>query len=187
MFDKRCAGYEAVGYTILLPASAMPGWPAEVPLPIDPEWKKDYAASIRRLIRDGVDVPLGNLFVTATRPNTDHERARSASEAFLFHRLESLPETAGLFRLNFKLPIPFDGWSEMEIDLYCAKLKLAVEIDGPQHLSNPVAYRSDRRKDALLQEHGCYVLRFLSEDLGKNLDVTLDAILRAISHLSRKI
>ncbi len=24
MFDKRCAGYEAIGYTILLPASALP-------------------------------------------------------------------------------------------------------------------------------------------------------------------
>jgi very-short-patch-repair endonuclease len=186
MFNKRCAGYEAIGYTILLPASAMPGWPTEVPLPIDPEWKKDYSASIRRLVRDGVDVPLGNLFVTATRPNTDYERARSASEAFLFHRLESLSQTAGLFRLNVKLPIPFDGWSEMEIDLYCAKLKLAVEIDGPQHLSDPDAYRRDRRKDALLQEHGRYVLRFLSEDLGKNLDVTLDTIHRAISHLSHK-
>ena len=68
MFDKRCAGYEAVGYTILLPASALPGWPAEVPLPIDPVWKQDYAASVRRLIRDGVDVPLANLFVKATRP-----------------------------------------------------------------------------------------------------------------------
>ena len=39
MFDRRCRGYEALGYTILPPASAMPGWPAEVPLPIDPEWK----------------------------------------------------------------------------------------------------------------------------------------------------
>ena len=36
MFDRRCRGYEAVGYTILLPASAVPGWPAEVPLPVDP-------------------------------------------------------------------------------------------------------------------------------------------------------
>src|SRR5512140_2102115 len=52
MFDRRCRGYEALGYTILLPASAMPGWPSEVPLPIDPEWKRDYAASVRRLIRD---------------------------------------------------------------------------------------------------------------------------------------
>ena len=186
MFDKRCAGYEAVGYTILLPASALPGWPSEVPLPIDPEWKMDYAASVRRLIRDGVDVPLGNLFVTATRTNNDQERARSASEAFLFHRLESLAETTGLFRLNAKLPIPFDGWSEMEIDLFCADLKLAIEIDGPQHLADPAAYRRDRRKDALLQENGCHVLRFLADDLGKHLDATLDAILRAIVHLRRK-
>ncbi len=185
MFDKRCAGYEAVGYTILLPASALPGWPMEVPLPIDPEWKKDYAASVRRLIRDGVDVPLGNLFVTATRTNNDQDRARSASEAFLFQRLESLAETTGLFQLNANLPIPFDGWSEMEIDLFSADLKLAIEIDGPQHLANPAAYRSDRRKDALLQESGCHVLRFLAEDLGKHLDATLDAILRAITHLRR--
>ncbi len=186
MFDKRCAGYEAVGYTIMLPASALPGWPTEVPLPIDPVWKKDYAASVRRLIRDGVDVPLANLFVGVTRVPTDQARARSASEAFLFHRLESLPETAGLFRLNAKLPIPFDGWSEIEVDLFCAKLKLAIEIDGPQHLTDHAAYRRDRRKDALLQENGCHVLRFLAEDLGKHLDATLDGILRAIVHLRRR-
>jgi len=35
MFDRRCRGYEAVGYTILLPASAIPGWPADVVLPSD--------------------------------------------------------------------------------------------------------------------------------------------------------
>ena len=28
MFDRRCRGYEAAGYTILLPASALPGWPS---------------------------------------------------------------------------------------------------------------------------------------------------------------
>ena len=63
----------------------MPGWPAEVPLPIDPEWKKDYAASVRRLIRDGVDAPLANLFVHAARsPTPDAEgvnRARSVEYA----------------------------------------------------------------------------------------------------------
>lgn len=183
MFDKRCAGYEAVGYTVLLPASALPGWPRDVPLPIDPVWKNDYAASVRRLTRDGVDVPLANLFVASTSPPTDQARARSASEAFLFQRLESLPETAEIFRLNAKLPIPFDRWSEIEIDFYCAKFKLAIEIDGPQHLSDPAAWRSDRRKDALLQENGIFVLRFLAEDLGRNLDRTLDAILRVLSHL----
>jgi very-short-patch-repair endonuclease len=186
MFDRRCAGYEAVGYTILLPASALPGWPPEAPLPIDPVWKHDYAASVRRLIRDGVDVPLANLFVTATRPASADpvglERARSATEAFLFQRLESLAETSGWFQLNVKLPIPFDGWSELEVDLYCGELKLAIEIDGAQHLADPVAYRRDRHKDALLQENGCHVLRFLAEDLGKHLDTTLDAIVRAMTH-----
>ncbi len=185
MFDKRCSGYEAVGYTILLPASALPGWPSEAPLPIDPVWKQDYSASVRRLIRDGVDAPLGNLFVSAARTNNDENRARSASEAFLFKRLESLPETVGLFRLNTKLAIPFDGWSEMEIDLFSADLKLAIEIDGPQHLVDPAAYRRDRRKGALLQQSGFLVLRFLTEDLGKHLDATLDAILRIVAHQQR--
>ncbi len=151
MFDKRCAGYEAVGYSILLPASALPGWPATVPLPIDPVWKQDYAASVKRLIRDGVDVPLANLFVQATSRPADPDgivRARSAAEAFLFRRLESLAETAGLFRLNVKLPIPFDGWSELEADLYCAEFKLVVEIDGPQHLSDrrPIAATGARTR-----------------------------------------
>src|SRR5204863_7525742 len=67
MFDRRCRGYEAIGYKILLPASAVPGWPAEVPLPVDPEWKKDYAASVQRLTRDGVNTGLANLFVHAAR------------------------------------------------------------------------------------------------------------------------
>ncbi|HYR83552.1 MAG TPA: hypothetical protein VE422_05690, partial [Terriglobia bacterium] len=90
MFDRRCRGYEAVGYSISLPASAVPGWPTDVVLPSDPEWKRDYASTVRRLIRDGVDTPLANLFVRAVQPSlpekTGLERARSASEAFLYRR-----------------------------------------------------------------------------------------------------
>jgi hypothetical protein len=67
---------------------------------------------------------------------------------FMHAALPPIAETTDLFGLNIKLSIPFDGWSEMEIDLYCAELKLVIEIDGPQHLSDPAAYRSDRRKDA---------------------------------------
>jgi len=186
MFDRRCRGYEAVGYAILLPGSAVPGWPAEVPLPVDPQWKSEYAASVRRLVRDGVDAPLANLFVHAVRKVTPDsagiERARSATEAFLYRRLETLPETAGLFRLNARLPIPFDGWGQMEVDLLCADGRLAIELDGSQHLGSADAYRRDRRKDLLLQENGYFVLRFLAEDVGKHLDTVLDAVLRTLSH-----
>jgi hypothetical protein len=185
MFDRRCRGYEAVGYTIVVPASAIPGWPSDVPLPADPLWKRDYAASVRRLVRDGVDTPLANLFVTAARPIPPEaegaNRARSASEAFLYRRLGTLPETRGIFPVNVALPIAFDGWGRMEVDLLCADLRVVVETDGAQHLSDPVAYRRDRRKDQLLQESGYLVLRYLAEDLAKELDSVLDGILRSLS------
>jgi very-short-patch-repair endonuclease len=168
-----------------------------------PEWKSQYASSVRRLVRDGVDSPLANLFVgVAVTPLRAKEgypnggvvisnaeganRARSASEAFLYRRLETLATTAGKSRLNAKLPIPFDGWGHMEVDLLCAPSRIAIELDGGQHLGDADAYRRDRRKDALLQENGYLVLRFLAEDVGRYLDQVLDAILRALSHQDSK-
>lgn len=187
MFDRRCRGYESLGYTVLLPASALPGWPVEVPLPIEPEWKQNYAASVRRLIRDGVDVPLANLFVHAARPPSPESegigRARSASEAFLYRRLQTLPDTTNRFRLNAELPIAFDNRGVMEVDFLCADARLVIELDGAQHLADAEAYRRDRRKDALLQQHGYFVLRFLAEDAGKQLDFVLDSILAAQAHI----
>ena len=185
MFDRRCRGYEAIGYTILLPASAVPGWPADVVLPSDPVWKRDYSGSVRRLIRDGVDMPLASLFVHAARAMPEDAegaaRARSATEAFLYRRLDTLTETSGRFRLNVALPIPFDGFGTLEVDLLCADARVVIELDGGQHLADPVAYRRDRRKDQLLQENGYFVLRFLAEDVGKDLDAVLDAILRVLA------
>jgi superfamily II DNA or RNA helicase/very-short-patch-repair endonuclease len=186
MFDRRCRGYEALGYSLLLPASAIPGWPAAVPLPSQPLWKRDYAASVRRLVRDGVDVPLATLFVHVAQlvpPGAEGaERARSATERFLFQRLQTLPETRNRFRLNADLPIAFDSLGRLEVDLLCADARVAVELDGAQHLADPIAYRRDRRKDQVLQENGYLVLRFLAEDVGKELDIVLDSILRTISH-----
>jgi superfamily II DNA or RNA helicase len=186
MFDRRCRGYEALGYSIFLPASAVPGWPAEVPLPADPAWKKDYSASVRRLVRDGVDVPLAQLFVGAVTPPPPGAvgagRARSATEAFLYRRLETIPQTAGRFQLNVALPIPFGGQGRMEVDLLCAEARLAIELDGPHHLADAQAYRLDRHKDHLLQEQGYFVLRFLAEDVGKYLDEVLDTIQRVLVH-----
>lgn len=189
MFDRRCRGYEAVGYQILLPASAVPGWPADVPFPVDPLWKSQYAASVRRLIRDGVDTPLADLFTQAAHSfplDADGViRCRSATEAFLYRRLQTLPATAGRFRLNAELPLPFDGHGQMEVDLLCDDARLAIELDGPQHVGHVEAYRRDRRKDFMLQQNGYLVLRFLAEDVGKSLDIVLDAVLSALASLSR--
>lgn len=84
--------------------------------------------------------PLADLFVHATRPPSREaegaNRARSASEAFLSRRLETLPQTAGRFRLNVELPIAFDAWGHLEVDFLCADSRVVVELDGAQHLAD---------------------------------------------------
>jgi superfamily II DNA or RNA helicase/very-short-patch-repair endonuclease len=186
MFDRRCRGYEAIGYSIKLPASGLPGWPAEVELPTNPLWKQNYSASLRRLIRDGVDKPLASLFRNAARElsagGQNVFRARSASEAFLYKRLSSMKHTADRFQLNVELPIPFDGLGKMEVDLLDNDARIAIEIDGSQHLDDADAYRRDRRKDQLLQENDYFVLRFLAEDIGQQLDNVLNAIERTLAN-----
>jgi len=99
---------------------------------------------------------------------------------FFYRRLASLPATANRFCLNHDLPIPFAGQSRMEVDFLCADARLVVELDGAQHLAEANAYRQVREKDALLQEHGYYVLRFLVEDLSQHLDRVLDTVLRVL-------
>jgi hypothetical protein len=142
-------------------------------------------------VRDGVDATLATLFVHAARtvpPDAEGaDRARSATEAFLYRRLETLPATKGRFCVNAALPIGFDGLGRLEVDLLCDDARVAVELDGAQHLADPVAYRRDRRKDQLLQENRYLVLRFLAEDVGKELDLVLDAIVRSLSRRNAAI
>lgn len=69
----------------------------------------------------------------------------------------------------------------MEVDLLCADSRVVIELDGAQHLADPVAYQRDRRKDQLLQENGYLVLRFLAEDVAKEPDTILDTILRSLA------
>jgi len=71
----------------------------------------------------------------------------------------------------------------MEVDLLCADARLAIDLDGAQYLSDPDAYRRDRRKDCLLQQNGYFVLRFLAEDIGIRLEEVLDTILQILARL----
>ena len=64
--------------------------------------------------------------------------------------------------------------------MLCSDARIAIELDGGQHLESVDAYRRDRRKDRLLQQHGYFVLRFLAEDVGKHLDLVLDTIQRTL-------
>ena len=87
--------------------------------------------------------------------------------------------------MNVRVPIAFDGQGQMEVDFLNDVLRIVVELDGSQHLSDPETYRRDRRKDRLLQQNGYLILRFLAEDVGKDLDGVLDSILQSLTGRQR--
>lgn len=116
----------------------------------------------------------------------DGERARSAAERVLFDALQTHPGTRGRFTLNRRLDFLF-GRSAIEVDLVCEDLNLAVEIDGYWHFHDSDAYRRDRRKDLLLQQHGYLVVRFLADDVIIALDRVLDTLLGVVAGIAADI
>ena len=82
---------------------------------------------------------------------------------------DALPRTGGRFTLNAKLGFCFGGGAA-EIDLCAESLRLAVEVDGYHHFTDPDAYRRDRRKDWELQRHGYVVLRVLAADVVERME-----------------
>jgi Protein of unknown function (DUF559) len=148
------------------------------------------AATVRRLETDGASEELAAAFTEAARrlespSGTSDEEGRSAAERFLFERLESLPATAGYFRLCATLDFLF-GPRNAEVDLLAEDRQLAVEVDGYYHFTDPAAYRRDRRKDWELQRRGFLVLRFLAEDVVSRMEDVLDTILTAFDHCARQ-
>jgi hypothetical protein len=138
------------------------------------------------LTADGLAEEVADAFVAAARsvraPTTDDLASdfRSVHESFLFEQLESMPQTAGLFRPN--CPMGFrHGTQAAEGDLVAESLKLVVEVDGAFYHLNPDQYRRDRRKDWLYQREGYLVLRFLADDVVGDLELVLNTILEAVA------
>lgn len=53
------------------------------------------------------------------------------------------------------------------VDFYCAKARLAVELDGSQHYED-AARRIDEQRDEYLARFGIRVLRFSNNDINKH-------------------
>ena len=65
------------------------------------------------------------------------------------------------------------------LDFYCAKSKLAIEVDGGQHLEQ-AAYDAERTQ-WLEQERGIRVVRFTNEDVLRSLDAVVEVIRETLS------
>ncbi len=193
MFEKRRAGYQAIGYTMMVPLGATEGWPAEVRLPVEPKWKERFSDSVRRLCRDGVDVALADLFLRATLAilggDTDEPVKLSPKESarrFLFARLDSLEGSKGMFAQDSRLPIPCGTNPYLEVDIWSERNRLAIMLDTFESMSDISLYRLARREDALLQRNGYRILRFLAEDVCERLDAVLGEIEMCSSLMSNR-
>jgi len=65
------------------------------------------------------------------------------------------------------------------IDFYCAKNKLAIEIDGDSHYILNAPERDEKRQQ-WIEQFGIRFLRFTNDDVRKNLYGVLDAIEEAV-------
>ncbi|MHB0960433.1 MAG: endonuclease domain-containing protein [Pirellulaceae bacterium] len=110
-----------------------------------------------------------------TRPAKPTDPWKSEQERFLFELLDHTADLSGLFQLNVDPGFMFGG-KRAEVDLACLDLKIAIEIDGYHHFTDPDHYRRDRRKDLELQQHGYFVLRWLAEDVVPQMATVLGTV-----------
>lgn len=93
------------------------------------------------------------------------------------------PETVLWFRLRRKqLGYKFRRQYSVDsyvVDFYCPEFRLAIEIDGDSHFTMK-AKRYDANRQALIEACGISILRFTNDEVMKNVDGVLAAILERI-------
>ena len=110
----------------------------------------------------------------APRKTIDHaqqlRRKLSAPEVILWSRLRERAPGKPVFRRQH--PIGPDV-----VDFYCAKARLAIELDGASHDMGDRPQRGLRRT-AWLESRSITVMRIPANDLTRGLDEVADAIVR---------
>jgi very-short-patch-repair endonuclease len=97
-------------------------------------------------------------------------RTLSVPEARLWSRLRKRVPGKPVFRRQHPI-------GPYVLDFYCAKARLAVELDGASHDMGDRP-RRDIRRDTWLEARGITVLRIAANDLTRGIDEAADAIVR---------
>jgi very-short-patch-repair endonuclease len=97
-------------------------------------------------------------------------RVLTVPEARLWNRLRQRVPGKPVFRRQHPI-------GPYVIDFYCAKAKLAIEIDGMNHDMGDRPPR-DEQRDAWLKEHGVTVVHIPASELTRAIDDVADAIVR---------
>jgi very-short-patch-repair endonuclease len=97
-------------------------------------------------------------------------RDLSVPEARLWSRLRERLPGKPVFRRQHPI-------GPYVVDFYCAKARLAIEIDGVSHDMSDRPQR-DVRRDAWLESRGVTVMRIAASELTYRIDEAADAIVR---------
>lgn len=95
-----------------------------------------------------------------------NRRVQTDTEKLLWHHLRAR-QLAG-FKFRRQYPV-----RNYILDFYCIEKKLAVELDGSQHILNE---DYDRNRENALRSNGITVLRFWDNDVLQNMDGVLTRI-----------
>ena len=98
-------------------------------------------------------------------------RNLSPPEARLWSRLRARSPGAPVFRRQHPI-------GPYVLDFYCAKARLAVEVDGIGHDMGDRPQR-DLRRDAWLRAQGVSVMRIPASEVMRAIDEFVDSIVRA--------
>jgi very-short-patch-repair endonuclease len=94
----------------------------------------------------------------------------SLPEACLWQALRRRPDG-----LKFRRQHPFEHYVA---DFYCPAARLVVEVDGASHGMGENPQR-DARRDAAMREQGLQVLRLSAEDVMRDVESVVTAIVLA--------
>jgi very-short-patch-repair endonuclease len=74
------------------------------------------------------------------------------------------------------------GVGKYILDFYCSVLRLAVELDGSQHMEIQ-RYKYDEERTNFLNSHNITVIRFFDNEVFNNLPGVLEKIVQTIKYL----
>jgi len=92
-------------------------------------------------------------------------------------RLWRLIRRQQLDGFRFRRQHPIAGYIA---DFYCHEARLAIELDGGQHVADPVQAAHDEKRDQAIVDTGVRILRFWDIHVLKNTDGVLEEIWDAL-------
>ena len=132
--------------------------------PRDPSEPPDDTRKRRRAITRSQPIDLGKLAAARER-----RKKPTPSERLAW----SIVRDRRLFGLKFRRDQPLDGFG---LDLYCAQLRVCIEIDGGVH-DDPWQAEYDLERARVIERNGIRVLRIAAEHVSRE---TLEALVRPL-------